>query len=251
MNAWTVVSSACRRSSGAPQSGTSSSCASRSPAPRARPSTAARPPPGCNDRCWGQLEEELRRSRRPARRWPRSGRSEFLRRPRLSGSIDGGNMKVIIAVSLFSSTPHATVGAARLVVGELSGRQPGLPAVLFQTSGSRRNLEHFQHVGVRLGDQPGVRRTTGGMASMTTTCIGPRPLARNSPPYLVGPVQRTALHTAPTSWPSCPARSHSVGDGSRGRRRSYGAHARTPHRQAGGRRTPAITPAGLILPEVQ
>ena len=31
-----------------------------------------------------------------------------LSRPRLSGSIDGGNMKVIIAVGRFPSTPHAT-----------------------------------------------------------------------------------------------------------------------------------------------
>ena len=201
MNAWTVVSSASRR------------CLGRAPV---RDLQLVRQPGrqhlerGCRQpRCLrravmvdvaGQLEEELRgHDAQPVAGRDPDG-SELLepavaQRQHRRREHEGHHRRQPV----FVDPARHLVGAARVVVGELSGRQPGLPAVLLDDAAvPAAHQEHFQHVGVGLGDQLRGAAHDGRHGVYDDHLHRPEAAgAELSPVSGVGLVQRTALHRHP------------------------------------------------------
>ncbi len=131
----------------------------------------------------GQLKEELGGQVAEASAGPESHGGQLPSALRGSGNRDGGNMKVIICTDGSPSAPHAhLVRAPGVVDGKFARRElwpAGRPGDHAGVAAAHQG--QLEQSGSACEISCGVRQTVMGMMSMTTTCIAPRPLARNTP----------------------------------------------------------------------
>ena len=190
---------------GRPPVGSSSSCASLVASTSSAALTAAPPRPGCNDQRCGPAGGGIARPRPPRPALAPNQTRQLLIRPRVSGSSDGGNMNVTLRTPPFWPRPGRSPRRGRGVLKPRtrpSTAAPAWPSCSTQAGAAAAHQHQLQHVRVGRYVRPECGSHGGRECSMTTTCIGPRPLARELPWKFSRARDRAGTPWAPTSWPS-------------------------------------------------